>query len=77
MSKSIYSIITGTGSYIPTRRIPNKDFLDKEFYDASGKKLEKSNEEIVKKLEEITTIAERRYVTDDLTTSDIAFFAAE
>ena len=77
MSESIYSIITGTGSYIPTRRITNEDFLSKEFYDASGKKLEKSNEEIVKKLEEITTITERRYVTDDLTTSDIAFFAAE
>lgn len=77
MNQSIYSIITGTGSYIPTRRITNEDFLDKTFYDTSGKKLAKSNEEIVKKLEEITTITERRYVTDDLTTSDIAYFAAE
>ena len=77
MSEAIYSVITGTGSYIPTRRITNQDFLDKEFYDNTGKKLKKSNQEIVAKLEEITTIAERRYVTDDLTTSDIAFFAAQ
>jgi len=77
MSKSVYSIITGTGSYLPTKRVPNEAFLDKEFYDSSGKKLTKPNPEIISKLEEITTISERRYVTDDLTTSDIAYFAAE
>ncbi|HNW49148.1 MAG TPA: ketoacyl-ACP synthase III [Bacteroidales bacterium] len=73
----IYSIITGTGSYIPTRRIKNEDFLSHEFYENYDKKLEKSNQEVIDKFIEITTIAERRHVTDDLVTSDIAFFAAE
>lgn len=76
MNDNIYSVITGTGSYIPSRRISNKDFLTNEFYDVDGSKLDKTNQEIIKKFLEITTIAERRYVTDDLTTSDISYYAA-
>ena len=76
MDNNIFSVITGTGSYIPTKRIRNSDFLSNEFYDASGKKLEKPTQEIIEKFLEITTIAERRHVTDDLTTSDIAYYAA-
>ena len=74
---SIYSIITGTGSYIPTRVIKNEDFITQDFYNSSGEKLTKSNQDIIAKFQEITTIEERRYVTDDLNTSDIAFLAAE
>lgn len=73
----IRTIITGTGSYIPTRIILNKDFLKNEFFDASGNKFETPIEEIITKFEEITDIRERRYVTEDLVTSDIAFYAAE
>lgn len=76
MNRKIYSVIIGTGSYIPTRCIKNKDFLSNEFYDADGKKLEKENQEIIEKFFEITTIAERRYVTENLVTSDIAYYAA-
>ncbi|RLD61659.1 MAG: ketoacyl-ACP synthase III [Bacteroidetes bacterium] len=76
MSETIYSVITGTGSYIPTRRIKNEDFLKNEFYESDGIKIDKANEEIIDKFLEITTIAERRYVTDDLVTSDIAYFSA-
>lgn len=76
MNNSIYSIITGTGLYIPSKHIKNEDFLANEFYDTDGKKLDKTNQEIIDKFLEITTIAERRYVTDDLTTSDIAYYAA-
>ena len=32
-----YSVIIGSGSYIPTRRIKNEDFLDRVFFDAEGK----------------------------------------
>ena len=71
------SIITGTGSYIPTLRIPNKHFLSHDFYGADGIKLQKSNDEIIHTLQEITCINERRYVTDELNTSDIAFLAAK
>ena len=70
-------MITGTGSYIPERRITNTDFLNREFYDPSGQKLEKDNQEIINKFLEITTIAERRYVGEDLKTSDIAYLAGE
>lgn len=77
MGSSIYSVITGTGSYIPTRRIRNEDFLKHEFLEKDGSKIDKSNQEIIDKLKEISTISERRYVTDDLVTSDIGFFAAE
>lgn len=76
MSNTIYSIITGSGSYIPPTSIKNEDFLKTEFFDSAGNKLEKTNQEIIDTFLEITTIAERRHVTDDLTTSDIAFFAA-
>ncbi len=71
------SIITRTGSYIPSVRVENKEFLNSEFFDADGTKLSKSTEDIVNKLQEITCIRERRYVEDDLNTSDIAYLAAE
>jgi 3-oxoacyl-[acyl-carrier-protein] synthase-3 len=76
MNRAIYSVIAGTGKYIPTKCFRNEDFLLNEFYDADGKKLEKANQEIIDKFFEITTIAERRYVTDNLVTSDIASYAA-
>jgi len=71
------SIITRTGSYIPNIKVENEQFLASEFYAADGTKLTKSNAEIVSKLQEITCIRERRYVEDNLNTSDIAFMAAE
>jgi 3-oxoacyl-[acyl-carrier-protein] synthase-3 len=76
MNDTIHSVITGTGSYIPSERIRNEDFLTNTFYDIDGKKLEKTNQEIIDKFLEITTIAERRYVTENLTTSDISYYAA-
>ncbi|TFF37572.1 ketoacyl-ACP synthase III [Mucilaginibacter psychrotolerans] len=73
----IYSIISGSGSYLPSRAIRNADFLDHTFYNDEGVKLEQTNEEIISKFTAITGIFERRYVTADLVASDIAFFAAE
>ena len=73
----IRSIISATGSYIPVVKVPNEKFLNHEFYDANGVRFDKSNEDIIRKLREITGIEERRYVTDDLLTSDIAAMAAE
>jgi 3-oxoacyl-[acyl-carrier-protein] synthase-3 len=73
---TIHSVITGTGSYIPSEQISNDNFLSNEFYDKDGSKLQKENGEIVDKFFEITTIKERRYISDDLVTSDIAHLAA-
>ena len=77
MSSRIRTTIVGTGSYIPTQKIENKYFLDNKFHDSDGKPLDKSNEETIEKFQSITGILERRYVTDDLRTSDIATLAAE
>lgn len=71
------SIITGTGSYIPALKTPNEQFLGNVFFDSDKKRLEKPNSEIIEKFQEITCINERRYVTDGLSTSDIAFEAAK
>ena len=71
------SIITGTGSYIPTLKIPNKHFLAHDFYSADGLKIEKSNDDVINKFREITCIDERRYVPDELSTSDMAFQSAK
>lgn len=70
------TIITATGCYIPTEIVPNSAFLSKAFYDEKRVRLDRSNAQIVQKLFEITGIKERRYVSHDLTTSDIAYFAA-
>ena len=72
-----FSIITGTGSYIPSIRIKNEDFLKNEFYNSSEEKIAKPNEEIITKFQQITGIEERRYVEDEYVTSDIGFFAAK
>ena len=71
------AIITGTGSYIPTRKVDNNYFLESEFYNIEGKRLPKSNEEIIRKFQEITCIKERRCIVDDQVTSDIAYEAAK
>lgn len=76
MNNNIYSVITGTGTYIPSKKIRNEDFLTNEFFETTGEKLDKENQEIIEKFKAITTIAERRYVTDDLVTSDIAYYSA-
>lgn len=75
--KKIYSVITGTGSFVPEKKMANKDFLSHQFFDSSGAKLPNPNQEIVDKFMEITTISERRYVDDEHTTSDLGFFAAQ
>lgn len=77
MKDTFCSIITGSGRYIPTQVIKNKKILKNEFYNSNGEKIPKTNEEIVAKLQKITEIEERRYVTDSQKASDIAFLAAE
>lgn len=76
MEPMIHAIISATGSYIPNQAIPNSAFLDSSFYDRDGRPLNQPNEKIIKKLQEITGIRERRYVDDELCTSDIAYYAA-
>ncbi|NNG08310.1 MAG: ketoacyl-ACP synthase III [Desulfobacteraceae bacterium] len=71
------SIITATGSYIPTLKVPNDYFLGHEFYSPDGTKLERPTHDIISQFQDITCINERRYLADGLNTSDIAFQAAK
>jgi len=71
------SIITGTGSYIPTEVKTNQDFTAHKFYTDDNAPINSPAEVIVDKFRKITGIAERRYVSAELTTSDIATIAAE
>ncbi len=73
----IQSVITATGSYLPETAVPNSFFADHQFHDPDGNLFERPTAEIIKKLQEITGISERRYVSDDLTTTDVAYLAAE
>ena len=68
--------ITGSGSYIPTEIVYNKDFAEHVFLNDDGTPFPHPNDIVAKKFLEITGIQERRYVTDDLVTSDIATIAA-
>ncbi len=62
------TIISGTGSYFPEKVTANQDFINHQFYKPDGKKMEKPGKEIVKKLYEISGIAERRYATKEVDT---------
>ncbi len=73
----VRSIIAATGSYIPPLRVPNDRFLEHTFFDPQGRRIEKGNPEIVRKLHEITGIEERRYAPPELCASDMAAQAAE
>jgi 3-oxoacyl-[acyl-carrier-protein] synthase-3 len=70
------SVITGTGSYIPTVIKKNSDFINQEFY-AEDNTLIPQTPRIIEKFEKITGIAERRYVSDNLRTSDIGAIAGK
>jgi 3-oxoacyl-[acyl-carrier-protein] synthase-3 len=77
MSDKRYSVITACGSYLPGEHVPNSRFLEHQFFETYGQPFDRSqNRRIIEKFEEITEIAERRYVTDDLVASDIAHMAA-
>ncbi len=69
--------ITGSGSYIPTETITNNDFAKHVFLNDDGTAFPFPNEVITSKFHGITGIEERKYVSDNLNTSDIAFIAAQ
>lgn len=73
---NIRTIITGTGCYIPPVVKTNKDFVLQEFYGEDARRITTPTEEIVEKFQGITGIEERRYVTDDMNSSDMAVIAS-
>ena len=71
------SKITGTGCYIPTVIQENANFLKHQFLNEDGTLINSQNDVIIDKFKTITGIEERRYASEDYSTSDIAFFAAQ
>lgn len=74
---SIYTVIKGSGSYLPDVIVKNEDFLNNNFITEKGEKIPKENCAIIQKFQEITEIEERRYLSPELNTSDMAFIAAK
>ena len=75
--KSIYAVITGTGSYIPPIVVKNSEFESNVFMNEDGSIIENPGKEITAKFEQITDIIERRIAPDDILTSDMATMAAQ
>jgi 3-oxoacyl-[acyl-carrier-protein] synthase-3 len=69
--------ITGTGSCIPSVVQNNDTFLNNSFYDESGSEFDIENQTIIEKFSSITGINQRKYISANLTTSDIAYQAAK
>jgi 3-oxoacyl-[acyl-carrier-protein] synthase-3 len=74
---ALHSVITGTGSYIPSVVKKNEDFLNHEFLNSDGTPFEYANDVVIDKFKSITGIEERRYARPDLNSSDLGFFASE
>ncbi|MFY0631420.1 MAG: 3-oxoacyl-ACP synthase III family protein [Flavobacteriaceae bacterium] len=72
----INSVITGTGTYIPTIKKENEKFLEHRFLNADGTEIPSQNTIIIEKFKAITGIEERRYADIQYNTSDLAYFAA-
>ncbi|MBE7639616.1 ketoacyl-ACP synthase III [Salegentibacter sp. BLCTC] len=69
--------ITGTGSYIPKVITANADFENHEFFNLDGTGFPQDNKTTIAKFKAITGIEERRYLEENLNTSDMAVIAAQ
>jgi 3-oxoacyl-[acyl-carrier-protein] synthase III len=73
---STRTVITGSGCFIPEIIKTNKDFIKQDFYVEDARVGTTTSQEIVDKFQDITGIEERRYVSDDMNSSDMATIAA-
>ena len=71
------TLITGSGSYIPEIEVSNTSFIENPFCFDDGRRIQNSNQEVIKKFQEITGIEARRYVNDSQSCSEIASVAAQ
>ena len=74
--KSIYSVITGSGCYIPPLIVKNSKFENNIFMNEDGSLIETPGKEITEKFEQITDITQRRIAPSEILTSDMAAEAA-
>lgn len=77
MAQTIKSVISATGSYIPELIVKNEEFINHDFYEKDGIKINRNNTEIISKFLSITDIEERRYASDAQNSSELGFLAAK
>jgi len=70
------TIITGTGSYVPTIVKRNMDFAAHNFYAEDGTLIKTDPQIVVDKFRQITGIEERRYAEEEMTASGMGVIAA-
>lgn len=70
------TIITGTGSYIPTVTKKNSEFVAGKFYTDHHDLIDQPPQRIVEKFRQITGIEERRYASRNMSASNMAAHAA-
>jgi 3-oxoacyl-[acyl-carrier-protein] synthase III len=75
--KYLNTVITGTGSYVPTKIVRNSDFVKQVFFEKDNTVIEGEGDTIVSKFKDITGIAERRWADENHNVSDIAALAAK
>src|SRR2546428_11581565 len=71
------TVITGTGSFIPSLVKTNRDFAAHDFYDEQQNHINQPPAVVADKFQQITGIEERRYASCDLNSSDLALNAAK
>ncbi|CAM1366662.1 3-oxoacyl-(acyl-carrier-protein) synthase-3 [Tenacibaculum sediminilitoris] len=71
------SVITGTGTFIPSIKKENDKFNNNLFLNTDGSSFENPNPIIIEKFKSITGIEERRYAKPEYNASDLGFFAAK
>jgi 3-oxoacyl-[acyl-carrier-protein] synthase-3 len=71
------TLITGSGCFIPSIIKTNRDFVVQDFYAEDENRITNPTTDIVEKFQEITGIEERRYVGEEMNSSDMAVEAAK
>jgi len=72
----INTVITGTGSLVPSIIKKNSDFLENKFLNEDGSHFGYDNVSIIEKFQAITGIQERRYAKKNMNSSDLGYYAA-
>lgn len=70
------TVITGTGSYIPSTVVSNAAFTKQVFFEKDHSLVDSSGEEVTRKFRDITGIYERRWAEPTVNNADMAAKAA-
>ncbi|MBN8705466.1 MAG: ketoacyl-ACP synthase III [Bacteroidetes bacterium] len=74
--KNYSFLISGSGSFIPEKKVPNFLFNNSIFYNKTSEPIHSANDLVISKFAKITGIRERRWIESGHVTSDLGFFAA-